>query len=162
MAEAEGYSLNDFLHISQAPANRESNRLRRIAVPCQRFAYDEVLLSLALQIKTPGFIPGVFIWRRRRDSNPRGLSPKRFSRPPRYDRFDTPPRLIYLVFYSSRACTQTSLTLAEIIPLLRYFLPLAIPSLRSLQDRLVMTASAIRPFLSSVQRLISVAFASAK
>ena len=30
-------------------------------------------------------------WRRRRDSNPRGLSPKRFSRPPRYDRFDTPP-----------------------------------------------------------------------
>ena len=29
-------------------------------------------------------------WRRRRDSNPRGLSPKRFSRPPRYDRFDTP------------------------------------------------------------------------
>ena len=33
-----------------------------------------------------------FLWRRRRDSNPRGLSPKRFSRPPRYDRFDTPPR----------------------------------------------------------------------
>ena len=32
-------------------------------------------------------------WRRRRDSNPRGLSPKRFSRPPRYDRFDTPALL---------------------------------------------------------------------
>ena len=30
-------------------------------------------------------------WRRKRDSNPRGLSPKRFSRPPRYDRFDIPP-----------------------------------------------------------------------
>ena len=30
-------------------------------------------------------------WRKRRDSNPRGLSPKRFSRPPRYDRFDTLP-----------------------------------------------------------------------
>ena len=32
-----------------------------------------------------------FCWRRKRDSNPRGLSPKRFSRPPRYDRFDIPP-----------------------------------------------------------------------
>ena len=32
-----------------------------------------------------------FFWRRKRDSNPRGLSPKRFSRPPRYDRFDIPP-----------------------------------------------------------------------
>ena len=32
------------------------------------------------------------MWRRKRDSNPRGLSPKRFSRPPRYDRFDIPPR----------------------------------------------------------------------
>ena len=32
-----------------------------------------------------------FCWRRKRDSNPRGLSPKRFSRPPRYDRFDTSP-----------------------------------------------------------------------
>ena len=30
-------------------------------------------------------------WRRKRDSNPRGLAPKRFSRPPRYDRFDIPP-----------------------------------------------------------------------
>ena len=35
-------------------------------------------------------------WRRRRDSNPRGLSPKRFSRPPRYDRFDTPAFIFYL------------------------------------------------------------------
>ena len=32
-----------------------------------------------------------FHWRKRRDSNPRGLSPKRFSRPPRYDHFDTLP-----------------------------------------------------------------------
>ena len=28
-------------------------------------------------------------WRRGRDSNPCGVAPKRFSRPPRYDRFDT-------------------------------------------------------------------------
>ena len=33
-------------------------------------------------------------WRRQRDSNPRGLSPKRFSRPPRYDRFDMPPYIL--------------------------------------------------------------------
>ena len=31
------------------------------------------------------------LWRRGRDSNPCGDSPKRFSRPPRYDRFDTSP-----------------------------------------------------------------------
>ena len=30
-------------------------------------------------------------WRRVWDSNPRGIAPKRFSRPPRYDRFDNPP-----------------------------------------------------------------------
>ena len=43
-----------------------------------------------------GRIP--FLWRRQRDSNPRGRKPKRFSRPPRYDRFDMPPyntRLLY-------------------------------------------------------------------
>ena len=49
--------------------------------------------------KTPDKI-GVFaehiffmflLWRRGRDSNPCGVAPKRFSRPPRYDRFDTSP-----------------------------------------------------------------------
>ena len=34
---------------------------------------------------------GVQLWRRGRDSNPCGVAPKRFSRPPRYDRFDTSP-----------------------------------------------------------------------
>ena len=37
-----------------------------------------------------GFVLGLF-WRKRRDSNPRGLAPKWFSRPPRYDHFDTLP-----------------------------------------------------------------------
>ena len=32
-------------------------------------------------------------WRRGRDSNPCGIAPKRFSRPPRYDRFDTSPNI---------------------------------------------------------------------
>ena len=39
-----------------------------------------------------------FRWRRRRDSNPRGVAAKRFSRPPRYDRFDTSPNVL---FYST-------------------------------------------------------------
>ena len=43
-------------------------------------------------------------WRRRRDSNPRGLSPKRFSRPPRYDRFDTPACLPYYYKLPKRNC----------------------------------------------------------
>ena len=33
------------------------------------------------------------LWRRGWDSNPRALSDKRFSRPPRYDHFDTSPNL---------------------------------------------------------------------
>ena len=41
---------------------------------------------------------GWLLWRRRRDSNPRGVSPKRFSRPPRYDRFDIPASVIFFVF----------------------------------------------------------------
>ena len=36
------------------------------------------------------------LWRRERDSNPCGREPKRFSRPPRYDRFDNPPCFIEL------------------------------------------------------------------
>ena len=31
------------------------------------------------------------LWRRVWDSNPRDIAVKRFSRPPRYDRFDNPP-----------------------------------------------------------------------
>ena len=39
-----------------------------------------------------GFYPPKGFWRRQRDSNPRAVADKRFSRPPRYDRFDMPPR----------------------------------------------------------------------
>ncbi len=34
-------------------------------------------------------VPSLFLKRSGRDSNPRGVAPKRFSRPPRYDHFDT-------------------------------------------------------------------------
>ena len=48
-----------------------------------------------------------FFWRRERDSNPCGISPKRFSRPPRYDHFDIPPKqglLDYRLFF--RFCQE--------------------------------------------------------
>ena len=36
-------------------------------------------------------------WRSRWDSNPRALADKRFSRPPRYDHFDTAPGFCYSI-----------------------------------------------------------------
>ena len=44
-------------------------------------------------------------WRRRRDSNPCGVSPKRFSRPPRYDHFDTSPNNQLQRLYYITLCT---------------------------------------------------------
>ena len=44
-----------------------------------------------LKHKSTTFCGAFVFWRRQRDSNPRGVAPKRFSRPPRYDRFDMPP-----------------------------------------------------------------------
>ena len=45
---------------------------------------------------------GFFRWRREWDSNPRDRKVKRFSRPPRYDRFDIPPYLIVKYHYTAR------------------------------------------------------------
>ena len=59
--------------------------------PCYALAHITEVHALRHSKKGPLCDP-FLLWRRRRDSNPRGLSPKRFSRPPRYDRFDTPPR----------------------------------------------------------------------
>ncbi len=38
-------------------------------------------------------------WRRERDSNPCEIALKRFSRPPRYDRFDIPPYLTLILYH---------------------------------------------------------------
>ena len=43
------------------------------------------------------FHNAVLFWRRKRDSNPREVALKRFSRPPRYDRFAIPPDICYLL-----------------------------------------------------------------
>ena len=38
-----------------------------------------------------------FIWRRERDSNPRGIAPKLISSQPRYDHFDNSPNITALL-----------------------------------------------------------------
>ena len=58
-------------------ANRESNRLRRIAEPCQRCAYDKASENPFLSAKKQLY-PRVqikLLWRRERDSNPRYVLP---------------------------------------------------------------------------------------
>ena len=49
--------------------------------------YTEIFLSDKYSV-----VRIILAWRRQRDSNPRAVADKRFSRPPRYDRFDMPPR----------------------------------------------------------------------
>ena len=51
----------------------------------------ELVTSSLPRMCSTTWATSAYFWRKRRDSNPRGLSPKRFSRPPRYDRFDTLP-----------------------------------------------------------------------
>ncbi len=46
--------------------------------------------------KTDPHFKGSAFWRRRWDSNPRGLSPYLISSQGRYDHFDTPPRRVSL------------------------------------------------------------------
>ena len=59
--------------------------------------------SWHLQIKEKGLtsqlrsVKPFSLWRRGRDSNPCGVAPKRFSRPPRYDHFDTSPKKMELL-----------------------------------------------------------------
>ena len=56
---------------------RESNRLQRIAVPCQRCAYDKASENPFLSAKKQLY-PRVqikLLWRRERDSNPRYVLP---------------------------------------------------------------------------------------
>ena len=81
--------------LSQNPIKTEN--------PCE-FTFE---FSHGTKEKTPDFrhfdrISSVFSshfcenWRRVWDSNPRGREPKRFSRPPRYDRFDSLPCMLTL------------------------------------------------------------------
>ena len=56
------------------------------------------------------FLFDLFIQRREWDSNPRALSDKRFSRPPRYDRFDISPNVLVYYIIAFGACQEVSWT----------------------------------------------------
>ena len=62
---------------------------RRFA--CGKKRKSRGLLVLSARKQKSHLTMTFLFWRRQRDSNPRGIAPKRFSRPPRYDRFDMPP-----------------------------------------------------------------------
>ena len=68
----------DTVDVQRIPSGKATNKKRHDCL-CQAF-------FLVAQPLT-----GARNWRKWRDSNPRGLAPKRFSRPPRCDRFDTLP-----------------------------------------------------------------------
>ena len=86
-------------------------------------------------------------WRRVWDSNPRAREGKRFSRPPRYDRFDNPPYMNcrvadfigYSIFLEMRFCDVSEVPEKSVFT--RLFCVFATCVLANFQDRLVMTAS---------------------
>ena len=61
------------------------------------------------------------LFRREWDSNPRGVAPKRFSRPPRYDRFDNPAYLVYLIMFKAVVMTASALCGARNLSLAVHF-----------------------------------------
>ena len=90
-------------------------------------------------------------WRRGRDSNPCGVAPKRFSRPPRYDRFDTSPymncqkadfigySIVLEILLEMHFCAAFGVPKKSGVA--RLFPIFASTSLANFQDRLVMTTS---------------------
>ena len=75
------------------------------------------------------FAAGRTGWRRGRDSNPCGIAPKRFSRPPRYDHFDTSPNTH--IFYHnsgvlSRAFAKKSTFSEKRLPKIRQPISLSV------------------------------------
>ena len=93
----------------------------------------------------------VQLWRRGRDSNPCGVAPKRFSRPPRYDRFDTSPymncqktdfigySIVLEILLEIHFCTAFGVPKKS--GAARLFTVFASVSIANFQDRLVMTTS---------------------
>ena len=53
--------------------------------------------------------------RRGWDSNPRALSDKRFSRPPRYDHFDTSPKLLFYSTVNFKLCQAFFYLLSKLL-----------------------------------------------
>ena len=86
--------LNGFLKPAQKEGFEPSHRYQRSTPfpgePLQPLGYFCLYQCLTIQL-----LYKVVLKRRGWDSNPRALSDKRFSRPPRYDRFDTSPNMLF-------------------------------------------------------------------
>ena len=78
------YQIHDFYSYVQERCKGYISRVCFDAREHQKENKKQINMRFCL-IKT------AYIWRRGRDSNPCGVAPKRFSRPPRYDHFDTSP-----------------------------------------------------------------------
>ena len=78
---------------------------RGASSPLEYYSIYMVTFGIAYLIKK---------WRRGRDSNPCGVAPKRFSRPPRYDHFDTSP---YIKLFLLRAL---SALITRLLPFRKY------------------------------------------
>ena len=102
--------------LRQLPGDIPRHRFPLCAAAPKRYDYtigyvntvvSRACAELRLQSKnadkdTDCILISVLIWRRVWDSNPREVALKRFSRPPRYDRFDNPPGMdVHLVFQSA-------------------------------------------------------------
>ena len=102
-------------------SNRRIRKRSRCGSPLKYIFYKKRTQTFAhLRVQLGSF------WRRQRDSNPRGLSPKRFSRPPRYDRFDIPPKLYqFIIFRKNRQANRSVSLSTEIFVDVQIALPAA-------------------------------------
>ena len=80
--------LGYFSTCADSTARHRADQYDIAGMPCRFVSSHDIF-----RIQTPLCSAKGSVWIQRRgwDSNPRALSDKRFSRPPRYDRFDTSP-----------------------------------------------------------------------
>ncbi len=96
MAESEGCVLafcKALVLVSSTALQKSSVSRKNGGCPPFLFAPVRIPHNILDKQKTQTETSVWVCWRRVRDSNPRGLAPKRFSRPPRYDHFDTLPNI---------------------------------------------------------------------
>ena len=67
--------------------NNENNKSSITNPPSNLLCHKKIVTATCIKV-------AVIRWRRRRDSNPRGIAPQLISSQPRYDRFDTSPYML--------------------------------------------------------------------
>ena len=110
---------------------------QKILIKGKRQVKSEEVIS-----KKSSFLRMRIFWRREWDSNPRDVAVKRFSRPPRYDRFDIPAYSVLLRGFSrnrlrkaaaryARSGTFVTQSISQIPCVVKDFFPArALPPLR--------------------------------